>query len=385
VVTKKAGKRGRKAIVAKDVERRRAKGIYFNLVLLASLIVTIFLTSMFGSVGPIGYNTPNNIDKMPPQAVFDILIGQGARWNQTYSIIVLEVRLPRIVMAALVGCALGVAGAIMQALFRNPMADPYVLGLSSGAALGASATLVVPITVFTVVGAGVAIQFSNTEVLLPFLTFAGSLGTIFLVYNIARTGGKVNTDTLLLSGIAVSAFLGSIVMFLLFVKEKQFGSLFFWMLGGFSGINWEKVAVIAPVVLVCVIVTAFYRKDLNLLLTGEDTAKHLGMDVEKVKQTLLVLASLLTGISVAFAGIIGFVGLIVPHIVRLRVGPDHRYLILASALAGAIFLVWVDTIARTILGQSELPVGIITAMSGGPFFLYLLRTSRRSGRWMFGG
>jgi iron complex transport system permease protein len=385
VVTKKTGKRRRKAIVAKDVERRRAKGIYFNLVLLVSLIVTIFLTSMFGSVGPIGYNTPSNIDKMPPQAVFDILIGQGARWDQTYSVIVLEVRLPRIVMAAFVGCALGVAGAIMQALFRNPMADPYVLGLSSGAALGASATLVVPVTVFTVVGAGVVIQFSSTEVLLPFLTFAGSLGTIFLVYNIARTGGKVNTDTLLLSGIAVSAFLGSIVMFLLFVKEKQFGSLFFWMLGGFSGINWEKVAVIAPVVLVCVIVTAFYRKDLNLLLTGEDTAKHLGMDVEKVKQTLLVLASLLTGISVAFAGIIGFVGLIVPHIVRLRVGPDHRYLILASALAGAIFLVWVDTIARTILGQSELPVGIITAMSGGPFFLYLLRTSRRSGRWMFGG
>jgi iron complex transport system permease protein len=174
-------------------------------------------------------------------------------------------------------------------------------------------------------------------------------------------------------------------MFLLFVKERQFGSLFFWMLGGFSGTFWWKVAVIAPVVLISVALTAFYRKDLNLLLTGEDTAKHLGMDVEKVKLTLLVIASLLTGISVAFAGIIGFVGLIIPHIVRLKVGPDHRYMILASALAGAIFLIWVDTIARTILGQSELPVGIITAMSGGPFFLYLLRTSRRSGRWMIGG
>jgi iron complex transport system permease protein len=385
VVTKKKGEKGHKVIGAKDAERRRAKGIYFNLILLGSLIVTIFLTAMFGSVGPIGYNTPSNIDKMPPQAVFDILTGQGARWNDTYSVVVLEVRLPRIVMAALVGCALGVAGAIMQALFRNPMADPYVLGLSSGAALGASATLAVPVTVLTVAVAGVTIQSSTPEVLLPFLTFAGSLGTIFLVYNIARTGGKVSTDTLLLSGIAVSAFLGSIVMFLLFVKEKQFGSLFFWMLGGFSGTNWGKVAVIAPVVLVCVLVTAFYRKDLNLLLTGEDTAKNLGMDVEKVKRTLLVLASLLTGISVAFAGIIGFVGLIVPHFVRLRVGPDHRYLILASALGGAIFLVWVDTIARTILGQSELPVGIITAMSGGPFFLYLLRTSRKSGRWMIGG
>jgi len=204
------------------------------------------------------------------------------------------------------------------------------------------------------------------------------------VFNIARTGGKVNTDTLLLSGIAVSAFLSAIVMFLLFVAGHQFRSLFFWMLGGFSASTWGQVVIVAPVVLVGVVLTILYSRDLNLLLTGEDTARHLGMNVERVKWQLLLLSSLLTGISVAFAGIIGFVGLIIPHTIRLLVGPDHRYLVPASALAGAIFLVWVDTAARTIMAPTEIPVGIITAMTGGPFFLYLLRTSKRTGRWIGG-
>jgi len=355
-----------------------------NLALLLFLLLSFLLTAMFGSIGPIGHGTPENIEPMPAQAVLDILTGRGGNWNDTYSVVVLDVRLPRIVLAATVGCALSVAGAIMQALFKNPMADPYVLGLSSGAALGAGATLAIPVSVWTFVVLGVTYQATSAEMLLPFLTFMGALGTIFLVFNIARTGGKVNTDTLLLSGIAVSAFLGAIVMFLLFIKEKQFGSLFFWMLGGFSGTTWASVSVIGPIVLGCLVLTAFYRRDLNLFLTGEDTARHLGMDVDRVKVYLLVLASLLTGISVAFAGIIGFVGLLIPHIVRLTVGPDHRYLVPASALAGAIFLLWMDTIARTLLGRSEIPVGIITAMAGGPFFLYLLRTSRKGGRWLGG-
>jgi iron complex transport system permease protein len=348
---------------------------------LVVLIISIFIAAMFGSIGPFG---PGKPERMPIQAVFDILTGRGGQWSDLYSTVVLEVRLPRIILAALVGCALGIAGTIMQALFRNPMADPYILGLSSGAALGAAATLAVRVTIFTFVVLGVTFVVTSTSVLLPFLTFSGSLLTILLVYNIARIGGKVNTNMLLLSGVAVSAFLGSMVMFLLFIAGHQFQSLFFWMLGGFGQSSWGQIIIVGPIVMICTCLALLYRRDLNLLVTGEETAKHLGMSVEKIKGQLLLLSSLLTGISVAFAGIIGFVGLIIPHMMRLLVGPDHRYLLPASGLAGAIFLVWVDTIARTIMAPTEIPVGIITAMSGGPFFLYLLRASRKSGRWMVG-
>jgi iron complex transport system permease protein len=238
--------------------------------------------------------------------------------------------------------------------------------------------------VWTVAVLGSTLLVTNTSVLLPFLTFLGALGAVLLVFSIARTGGKVNTDTLLLSGIAVSAFLSAIVMFLLFVAGYQFRSLFFWMLGGFGAATWGQVVIVAPVVMACVVLTVLFGRDLNLLLTGEETARNLGMNVERVKWQLLLLSSLLTGICVAFAGIIGFVGLIIPHIIRILVGPDHRYLVPASALAGAMFLVWVDTAARTLMAPTEIPVGIITAMTGGPFFLYLLRTSKRTGRWSGG-
>jgi iron complex transport system permease protein len=365
---------------------KRTKRVMANLMLLGFLFVSIFMAAMFGSIGPLGPGYP---EYMPPEAVFDILIGRGEGWSDLYNVVVIEVRLPRIVLSALVGCALGVAGATMQALFRNPMAEPYILGLSSGAALGAGVTLSIPVTIMTFTVIGVTLFVSSTSLLLPFLTFTGALGTIALVYNIARMGGKVHTDTLLLSGIAVSAFFGAIVMAMLFFAGHQFKSLFFWMLGGFGASTWTHVVIVAPVVISCIVVTLFYGRDLNLLLLGEDAARNLGMRVEKVKGQLLIISSLLAGISVAFAGIIGFVGLIIPHMIRLVVGPDHRALVPASAITGAIFMIWMDTAARTMMGfiygtASEIPVGILTALCGGPFFLYLLRTSRRKGRWTGG-
>lgn len=361
--------------------RRRSKRIVTNIMLVILLVLSVFLAAMFGSIGPIGPGRPY---WMPPEAVFDILTGGGGGWPDIYNVVVLELRLPRIILAALVGCGLGVSGAIMQALFKNPMADPYILGLSSGAALGAGVTLALEVSVISFVMFGYVVTMTSTSILLPILTFAGALGTIMMVYNIARMGGKVHTDTLLLSGIAVSAFFGAIVMFLLFISGQQFKSLFFWMLGGFGASTWGQVAVMGPIVLVGVVVTAVYSRDLNLLLMGEESARTLGMRVERVKLQLLVMASLIAGVSVAFAGIIGFVGLIIPHMIRLVVGPDHRGLIPASAFAGALFMIWVDTAARTIMAPSEIPVGILTAMCGGPFFIYLLRTSRRKGRWTGG-
>jgi iron complex transport system permease protein len=363
--------------------RRKGRRLVALLALMGFLLLSVILACMFGSIGPFGPGTP---ERMPERAVFDILTGQGGNWadHDLYSIVVFELRLPRVVLAGLIGAGLAVAGAIMQALFRNPMADPYILGLSAGASLGAGLTLAVPATVWTVTVFGTAMMMTNTSLLLPFLTFMGALGAVLLVFSIARTGGKVNTDTLLLSGIAVSAFLSAIVMFLLFIAGHQFRSLFFWMLGGFGAATWGQVAIVAPVVLPCVALAVLFSRDLNLLLTGEETARNLGMNVDRVKWQLLLLSSLLTGICVAFAGIIGFVGLIIPHIIRILVGPDHRYLVPASALAGAIFLVWVDTAARTMMAPTEIPVGIITAMTGGPFFLYLLRTSKRTGRWAGG-
>jgi len=371
---KRGGRNGKGA-------RRKGRRLVALLALTGFLLLSVLLACMFGSIGPFGPGTP---ERMPEKAVFDILTGQGGGWPDLYNIVVTELRLPRIVLAGLIGAGLAVAGAIMQALFRNPMADPYILGLSAGASLGAGLTLAVPATVWTFAVFGSVMMVTNTSVLLPFLTFLGALGAVLLVFSIARTGGKVNTDTLLLSGIAVSAFLSAIVMFLLFIAGHQFKSLFFWMLGGFGAASWGQVAIVAPVVVPCVVLTVLFARDLNLLLTGEETARNLGMNVGRVKWQLLLLSSLLTGICVAFAGIIGFVGLIIPHIIRIMVGPDHRYLVPASALAGAIFLVWVDTAARTMMAPTEIPVGILTAMTGGPFFLYLLRTSKRTGRWAGG-
>lgn len=282
--------------------------------------------------------------------------------------IVLQIRLPRVALATLAGAALAVAGAAFQAVFKNSLADPYVIGASSGASLGAAIAIVVALPLH-VMGLGTV----------PLLAFAGSVGAVLLVYHLARVGGQVETPTLLLAGVAVSSLLSALVSLLIYFSGEKLHQVIFWLMGGFSGASWVFVKAALPYIAGSLAVITIYRRELNALLLGEDTAHSLGVDVAATRRILLAAASLLTATAVSTAGIIGFVGLVVPHVVRLLAGPDHRTLVPASALAGATMMVGADLVARTIIAPTELPVGVVTALIGGPFFIYLLR-HRRTGR-----
>ncbi|WP_440765079.1 vitamin B12 ABC transporter permease BtuC [Natronorubrum sp. DTA7] len=285
----------------------------------------------------------------------------------THQIIVTDIRLPRIALAATVGFSLAAAGTVMQGFFRNPLADPSIIGVSSGAAAGAVAAIAFP----------ALIPFGG----LHLSAFVGALGTAFLVYSIATEGGRTPVATLLLAGIAIQAFLGAMISYMLVHSGDDLRQAVIWMMGHLSNSTWSDVRFALPVTLVGVAVLLTYTREMNVLLLGEEDAHHLGVDVERTKLLLLALASIVTAAGVAVAGVIGFVGLVVPHIMRLLVGPDHRILLPTSALAGASFLVATDTIAR--LGTLSfpfglevstpiVPVGIITAALGAPFFLFLL-------------
>ncbi len=279
---------------------------------------------------------------------------------EKHTLIVMSIRMPRIALAAVVGFALAAAGTVMQGFFRNPMADPSIIGVSSGAAAGAVASIVIP----SVLPWGLDLQAA---------AFLGALVTAFVVYAVATEGGRTPVATLLLAGVAIQTFLGAVVSYLLLIAGESVNDALYWLMGHLSGAQWGEASAAALVVLPLFGVLAFYAEDLNVLLLGEEDARTLGIEVERTKRVLLAISSVVTGAAVAVTGVIGFVGLIVPHALRLIVGPDHRVLLPASAIAGASFLVATDTVARTALGASELPVGIVTAALGAPFFLYLLR------------
>lgn len=287
--------------------------------------------------------------------------------------IVVGVRLPRILLAALVGFALAAAGTVMQGFFRNPMADPSIIGVSSGAAAGAVAFIVFPVALSTTValplvgavdvglsyGAGVSL-----------FAFVGALVAAFGVYAIATRHGRTPVATLLLAGVAVQTFLGAVISYLQLQAGESLRRIVAWLMGHLSGAAWSDVAVTAAVVPPLFVLLLAYARDLNVMLLGEEEAQGLGIAVERTKRILLGASALITAAGVAFAGVIGFVGLIVPHMVRLVVGPDHRVLLPTAALAGGSFLVAADTVARS--GSAELPVGVVTAAVGAPFFIYLL-------------
>ncbi|MDG5777685.1 vitamin B12 ABC transporter permease BtuC [Haloarculaceae archaeon H-GB2-1] len=275
---------------------------------------------------------------------------------RTDETIVRQIRLPRILLGAVVGFALASAGAVMQGFFRNPMADPSIIGVSSGAAAGAVATIAFPLAL---------------PLDLQAAAFLGALVTAFGVYVIATDAGRTPVATLLLAGVAVQTFLGAVISFMMLQTGRSLEQAVFWMMGHLHNSSWEEVEVTLPLALLAFAVLFTYRRDLNVLLLGEEDAQTLGIDVERTKRVLLALSSVITAAAVAVSGVIGFVGLIVPHMLRLLVGPDHRILLPTSALAGATFLVATDTLARS--GPAELPVGVVTAALGAPFFLYLLR------------
>ena len=330
------------------------------LVLLFLLVLSLVYSSSYGAV---------SLDK---REIVYIIMERIAGFSPAESIsgttrdIVLNIRLPRVFLAAMVGAALSVAGATFQALFRNPLADPYIIGVSSGASLGAALAIV----------CGLTLGWAGFGAV-PLMAFAGGLAAIALVYQLSRQGGVVPVMTLLLAGIAVNAFLSAFVSLLIYFAGEQLHQIVFWMMGGLGGARWSYVRVMLPYVLIGFGIIYFFARELNVLLLGEDTAVYLGINAEKVKIIYLIAASLLVSAAVSTSGIIGFVGLVVPHIIRLVAGPDHRFLLPASVLTGAILLTGADTLSRTIIAPSELPVGIITALLGAPFFLYLLRRRKK--------
>lgn len=306
---------------------------------------------------------------IPPSKTWSILLHRffglalSSDLSAQDSSIILDLRLPRVISGALVGAALALSGAVLQALLRNPLADPFVLGISSGAAVGAVLAILV----------GLGSTFLGIYAV-PGAAFGGALLTLLLVYFIARVEGRIPTQTMLLSGVIVSSFFSAIIMFLISVtSNEQIHSVMFWLMGNLEYSASQSLGVIFLYFLVGSAVLFFLAKDLNILVLGEETASELGVEVERVKKIAFVFASLITGAVVSVSGLIGFVGLVVPHVVRMIWGPDHRFLLPASALMGAMLLVVADTIARTVLAPSEIPVGVVTAMGGAPFFVYLLR------------
>ncbi len=278
--------------------------------------------------------------------------------------LLLNLRLPRIALAILTGAGLSVAGASFQGTFRNPLAEPYLLGVSAGAALGATIAIIwKPL-------------FSLGMYTVPLLAFAGAILAAFLVYRLATFAGHTQSASLLLSGVAVGSTLTAVLSFLMVTTERDLHTVVVWLMGGLGAATWHKVFLALPVVAAGFSYIVLNAQRMNLLLMGEDRARELGVDSQRTRRNIMVAASVTTAAVVAFSGLIGFIGLMVPHIMRLLVGPDHRRLLPASALFGAFLLLLADTVARTVLAPQEIPVGIITAATGGPFFLYLLRSRR---------
>jgi iron complex transport system permease protein len=284
--------------------------------------------------------------------------------------ILLQIRLPRIVLAGLVGAALAVAGATYQGVFRNPLADPYLLGIASGASLGAVLAFILPIP--PALSRGGAVQA---------LAFVGAIIAVAMVYLLARVGGSVPTTTLLLAGIAISAAASAATAYLMYIRGDQLLVIYSWLLGGFNVASWQEVRLITPVVILSIGVMVMGGRIMNTMQFGEEQAATLGIPVEPAKLLLIGAATLATAAAVSVAGLIGFVGLVVPHVTRLLIGPDYRRLVPTAALLGAAFLIVADTGARAAAGPSEVPVGVITAAIGAPFFLLLLRRQKRIAFW----
>ncbi|TYL52170.1 iron ABC transporter permease [Nocardioides sp. BGMRC 2183] len=287
--------------------------------------------------------------------------GEFTLWN---------VRFSRIAMAVIVGASLAVAGAVMQGIFGNPLAEPSVVGVSSGAAVAAGAAIVF------------SLNFAGDWTIAA-CAFLGGLGTTLLVYALSRSEGRTEVVTLVLTGIAVNAVAGALLAMLMFLGDTQAReSIVFWQLGSLNGSRWPYVWVVAPLAVVGIAISLFCARQLDLLSLGERSARHLGVHVERLRILLIVVVALLTAAAVSFCGIVAFVGLVIPHLVRMVTGPGHVAVVTASALAGALVLICADTVARTAIPYTDLPLGMLTSLVGGPFFFWLLRRTRRTaGGW----
>ncbi len=338
-------------------------GAYFAVVIILLIVVVIAGVAIGSS--PISPETVARVlaSRVLPRGWIDL-----SHIRESEQVVVWLIRTPRVLAAALVGASLGVAGAQMQGLFRNALASPDVIGSSSGGALGA----------VIAISSGLAVR---SLFYLPVMSFVGALVALFLVYSIATRRGRTPVATLLLAGVALNALMGAAISFLISLKWVRWEvaqEILFWLMGGLDSRTWQHVWLAFPCVVVGLTIALIYSRDLDVLTLGEEAALAVGTDVERVKLIIITSAALLTGAAVAVSGIIGFVGLVVPHIVRLIIGPKHRYLLSASALTGAAFVILTDILARTLQRPEEIALGIITAVFGAPVFLYLLLRHHRS-------
>jgi iron complex transport system permease protein len=328
------------------------------------LIVAILLSAAIGAVAIHPWEVARIIASRLP------FLHITPTWPDTFETILFDIRLPRTVLILLAGAALSGSGAAYQGLFRNPLADPYIIGVASGAGLGAVIAMALHWPA-TLLGA----------LVIPVAAFIGALITVGVVYGLARVGRTTPVSTLILAGVAIGSFTTAITTFLMLSSQAELRRAISWMLGGFAFGGWMPVIAILPYIIVGLITLTLMGRALNVLQFGDDQAQQLGLRVDRVKLIVVIAASLVTAAAVAYAGIIGFVGLAVPHVIRLLWGGDYRRLVPLSIIAGAAFLLLADILARTIIAPQEVPLGVITAMFGAPFFLWLLRKTKRQTYW----
>jgi iron complex transport system permease protein len=347
--------------VPDSIFRTRPEATGLFVISLAALVVSVLLAAGIGAVS------------IPPMAVLKLTLARLLPWPAvteypaTFSTILFDIRLPRVALMALTGAALASAGATYQGLFRNPLADPYLVGVASGAGLGA--TLVI-----TFVGPASTVGL----IAVPLGAFVGGVAAVALVLLIAQVGRSMPVTTMLLAGVAIGSFATAITTFWMLRSPEGLRRAFNWLLGGYAGGGWTPVWIVLPYLVVGLVLLQLNAKALNILQLDEEQAQQLGIHVERLKLILVISATLMTAAAVAFGGLIGFVGLVAPHALRILGGPDYRRLIPLSAIGGAAFLIFADLVARTVFAPQELPVGVITALAGAPFFVFLLRRLKRS-------
>ncbi len=360
-----AGRPMPKGVVGETTAPAWAERTRWGSVLIATVLAVVAICLLCAGIGSV---------YIPPMTVLQIMLSRlpfvamHVDWPRTAQTILFDIRLPRVALVALTGATLGTSGTAYQGLFRNPLADPYLIGVAAGAGLGAIGVIVLQVNTPAL----------NNPYAVPAGAFVSALLTVFVVYQLARVAGATPTTTLILAAVAVNALASAVTTFALLSIGNQTGRVLAFLLGGYGGAGWNSVRAVVPFAVVGFALLYAFARPLNLLLFDEEQATQLGIPVERVKLVVVVGATMMTAAAVSFSGLIGFVGLIVPHAARLLVGPDHRRLIPLTALGGAGFLLLADLVARTVIAPQELPLGIVTAFTGAPFFLYLLRRAKHA-------
>ena len=345
-----------------------------TIIFLIGLFLLAIISLVSTTIGPVKISILQIIDILFESSNINTNLS-SSEISQAFKTVVIDIRLPRILMGIIVGIALGISGAILQGLFRNPLIDPGFIGVSSGAAIGAM--FVIMFSQLISIENNFYVQF-----LLPVFAMSGGLSTTILVYKMSQMSGKTNIMAMLLSGIAVNAFSGSIIGFLVYrASDMELRSFTFWTLGSLDNSNWLIVSIAFVAILVPIIVSFKLRKKLDIFMLGDAEAGYLGLNIEKLKKRIIFISALMVGVTVAFCGMIGFIGLVTPHLVRLIMGPSHKTLIFGSAILGAIILILADFISRIIIAPAQLPIGIITSALGAPFFLWLIVSQKQKIRY----